>query len=292
MKLSPAIVLVCLCAGFHVPTVCADPLPANKSERAVRFVVNDQERSRLSGGEQRIPITIELSRTPTDPVHVFVILDRTFPGHLVVPMAPSAASKTWKATVLLDPTSHPSTTKKSQRYRIDASFAQMEGTKLSRFLKRSVYVTTAAREDACNVAQSERRGSSTTAGGFFTPDEAQAADPVVLDEPIRETHLAGPHNPEGGTAYWWGVKQRIAQRWKQHRNRRGLRSPVKTIPQVHFRLYANGMAQAVYLEQSSGHRRIDEAALASVVESQPFPPFPPGITRCHLDVRIDLNNTR
>src|SRR6185295_15617923 len=150
MRLSPAIVLVCLCAGSYVPTLAADSPPANKSERTVRFAVNDQERYRPFSGDQRIPVTIELSRAPTDPDQVLLILERTFPGHLVVPMVPAATSKTWKATVLLEPAINPGTARKPQRYRIDVSFAQMEGVKLSRFLRRSVYVTTTIREDACN----------------------------------------------------------------------------------------------------------------------------------------------
>lgn len=286
MRLTRIILLTFLCGGISAAALGAEAQPVQP--RTVRFAVHEEDRSYRSFGEQRVPITIELSREPTDSDQVFLILERTFPGHLVVPMQPAATSGSWKITVLLDPAASRSA-KRPQGYRIDASFARMQGTRLTRFLKRSVYITTGMGDDPCTSAQAERRSLSVSGAGFFSPDEVQAASPAVREEAVRETHLAGHHIPEGGAAYWWGVKERIAERWKRQQNRRGVRAPVGSAPQVHFRLYANGLAQAVYVQQSSGRRRVDDAALASVVESLPLPPFPPSLGRCYMDVRIDLD---
>ena len=293
MRLFSAILLACLSAATCGPVWAAESTSPQKHQRSVRFLLHEQKRFHVSAGEQhRIPLTIELSREPSDPDHILLILERTFPGHLVVPMAPMAASGIWQATVLLDPVSQLQTAGKPHGYVIDASFARMEGTKLNRFMKRSVYIALGTAEDLCSAYQPEKRSPRNTVAGIFTPDDVEAADPVVQDDPINETHLAGVRAPEGGAAYWWGIKQRIAERWKDQHKRYRIRSHTKTAPQVQFRLYANGMAQTAYLEQSSGYSRVDRAALASVVDSQPFPPFPANIGRCYLDVRIDLNTAR
>jgi len=288
--LSSALLLVGLASVTCTALWAADQPPAQKSPRTVRFMLRDQERSTLTSMEPRLPLTVELSREATDPEQIFMIAEGAMAGHLWVSMAP--AGETWQGTLVLDPALIPQTAGKHQSFRLEVSFARVRGMKLSRFLKRSVSITMAAGNDVCTVNRRENEGVWSVRGGLFAPADAEAANPAVREEPINETHLAGAYSPEGGAAYWWGIKQRIAERWKQNRKRRGLTLQTKAAPRVHFRLYANGVPQTVYLERSSGHSRTDEAALASVLDSQPFAPFPSGIGRCYLDVRVDLDSAK
>ena len=43
---------------------------------------------------------------------------------------------------------------------------------------------------------------------------------------------------------------------------------------VRFKLYPNGRAQLIEIEKGSGAREIDEAGIFTIVNAQPFPPFP------------------
>ena len=289
-RLLSTFLLVVLSAAPYAALWAADQPPAPKPQRTVRFTLRDQERSSLTSMELRLPLTVELSREPTDPEQIFMMTEGTIGGRLWASM--TSNGEAWQGTVLLDPSLVPQTAGKSESFRIEISFARVRGMKLSRFLKRSVYIAMATGNDICTVNRRENEGVWSVRGGLFVPADAEAANPAIREEPINETHLAGAYSPEGGAAYWWGIKQRIAERWNQNRKRRGLTLQTKTAPRIHFRLYVNGVPQTVYLERSSGHSRTDEAAVASVLESQPFAPFPSGIGRCYLDVRVDLDSAK
>ena len=60
------------------------------------------------------------------------------------------------------------------------------------------------------------------------------------------------------------------------------------MPGIGFRLYANGDAQLIEIERSSGNLALDQAALLAVVNAHPFPPFPVGTRDTQVDVHIDI----
>jgi TonB family protein len=60
------------------------------------------------------------------------------------------------------------------------------------------------------------------------------------------------------------------------------------MPGIGFRLYANGEAQLIEVERSSGDVELDQAAVLAVVNAHPFPPFPPGTSDTHVDVHVEI----
>ena len=68
----------------------------------------------------------------------------------------------------------------------------------------------------------------------------------------------------------------------------GSNREVRRMPGIGFRLYANGDAQLIEIERSSGNLALDEAALLAVVNAHPFPPFPVGTRDTQVDVHIDI----
>ena len=62
----------------------------------------------------------------------------------------------------------------------------------------------------------------------------------------------------------------------------------RRMPAIGFRLYANGEAQLIEVERSSGDQELDQAAVLAVVNAHPFPPFPPGTRDSHIDVHVEV----
>jgi len=60
------------------------------------------------------------------------------------------------------------------------------------------------------------------------------------------------------------------------------------MPSIGFRLYANGEAQLIEIERSSGDSELDQAAVLAVVNAHPFPRFPAGTLDPHIEVHIDM----
>ena len=60
------------------------------------------------------------------------------------------------------------------------------------------------------------------------------------------------------------------------------------MPGIGFRLYANGEAQLIEVERSSGDLELDQAAVLAVVNAHPFPPFPLGTRDAHVDVHVEI----
>jgi TonB family protein len=59
---------------------------------------------------------------------------------------------------------------------------------------------------------------------------------------------------------------------------------------VRFKLYSNGRAQLVEIEKGSGAREIDEAGIHTIVNAQPFPPFPSELGEDAVDVHVRMRS--
>jgi hypothetical protein len=269
--------------GLALPSRADVPASTKRVQRSVHFEVGKQIEQ--GSDELRVPLTIILSREQSDQDDIVLVLEGPFPGHILAPMAPGLTPASWQTTLMLDPIVPTAAETQESGFWIDVSFARLEEMKLRRFLKRSVYVALGRTDTVCEADQQSRKDAAQPEPPWW---EAQPEIPAMVEEPITETNLVGIPRKEGSIEYWSEVTQRIAQRWK-HRNRRGLWDRATLNPRIRFRLYATGMAQAVYLERTSGNLYVDEAALRSVVDTQPFAPFPPDIDRCFLDIQADLH---
>ncbi len=110
---------------------------------------------------------------------------------------------------------------------------------------------------------------------------------ALLDGPLEEQDLLGSRRPFSEDGYWKMLQGLIRQRVQRDTPVRSGNVPGK-MPSIGFRLYANGEAQLIEVERSSGDHNLDQATLLAVVNAHPFPPFPPGSRTSHVDVHVDL----
>lgn len=122
--------------------------------------------------------------------------------------------------------------------------------------------------------------------GPRTPPHSQP-DLALLDGHVEEEELVGTPTLAKQEGYWKKLQGLIRQRLRVDAGGR----PADTFrrgPGIGFRLYANGEAQLIEVERSSGDLSLDRAALLAVVDAHPFPPFPPGTTDPYIDVHVDV----
>jgi TonB family protein len=167
--------------------------------------------------------------------------------------------------------------------------ASRQGSRLMPLARRLLYVTMQPpqpdlrRSPAAGSLPAAPSGTSVPSGEVqpaVTPLPFAKSDGVLQEQSLLPESASVP-----SPSYWSTVKGRIVQSVREHfpsHNQTGSTQAVT----VHFRLYANGDAQLIQIEQSSGDADVDDAAMKAVVEAQPFPPFPPDITDPHFEVHI------
>ncbi len=112
-------------------------------------------------------------------------------------------------------------------------------------------------------------------------------DMALLDGRVEEEELL----EQGGRAQqegYWKMLHGLIRRQMQQDSGPGRQKDVRQTPGIGFRLYANGEAQLIEVERSSGDLDVDRAALLAVVNAHPFPPFPPGTQDTHVDVHVEV----
>ncbi len=112
-------------------------------------------------------------------------------------------------------------------------------------------------------------------------------DMALLDGRVEEEELL----EQGGRARqegYWKMLQGLIQRRMQQEAGAGRHRDIRQMPGIGFRLYANGEAQLIEVERSSGDLDLDQAAVLAVVNAHPFPPFPPGTQDTHIDVHVEV----
>lgn len=119
------------------------------------------------------------------------------------------------------------------------------------------------------------------------PPRRQSAALALLDERVEEEELVGNGGLPQQEGYWKMLQGLIHKGMPDGAaTRRG--SEIGRVPGIGFRLYANGEAQLIEVERSSGDLELDQAAVLAVVNAHPFPPFPPGTSDTHVDVHVDI----
>jgi TonB family protein len=198
-------------------------------------------------------------------------------------------SMTLKATVTLDPMPKSRTSVHPKAARIQVTFARLRQDRFERFMKRIVYVTMDRPESLGDSAEpplirpDEAGGPSVE----LAPEESQPDVPPVTAGEVAEEDLLPFADQPQGKAYWTQVSHLISRSWA--RQVRGIRKgPSSETVRVHFRLFPSGRAQLIEIEKGSGAREIDEAGIYTVVNAQPFPPFPAELGDESVDVHVRM----
>lgn len=117
--------------------------------------------------------------------------------------------------------------------------------------------------------------------GATSPDEALPGLSSFLlgDAPVGSDAAPTPE-------YWRDIQKRIKD--KQRYPRFARESGVEGTTTIRFTLVRDGSVRDVGVAESSGRRRLDDAAKESVAAAAPFPPFPPGQTGDALTLEVSI----
>ena len=168
---------------------------------------------------------------------------------------------------------------------IQVQIAPQRRVHLEPLVRRTVVVTIAIPESAHHQAPTADLSAYLT--DLLPQTESTASEPVMLDGHVDEEELLGDRKVPGQDGYWKMLQQLIHRQMKhetaayQHRG-------VQRVSGIGFRLYANGEAQLVEVERSSGDQELDQAALLAVINAHPFPRFPAGTHDSHIAVHVDV----
>jgi TonB family protein len=148
-------------------------------------------------------------------------------------------------------------------------------------------VTIATPGYADGSVRSETTAASNHFHGLSGRDQAEEAGLALLEEGVQENDLLGSAGRGRQAGYWKLLQSLLHQRLRDELVPLRL-GPARRMPIIHFRLYANGEAQLIEVERTSGNSELDQAALLSIVKAHPFPPFPGGSSESPVDVHVDL----
>ena len=220
----------------------------------------------------------------------------------LVPMMYLPQEDAYRASVRLEPYLTGLVTPREMALRVDVTFATLRGMKLVRFLTHSVYVTMTLPAQAAelNTASYSEAGEEVITGVELGREGRTRGDldgpefvwPMVTEHRADITEhdlmLGGPPTVE--PAYWTRISHLITRSWSGPASR-VRRTKAKGTVKVGFRLYANGEAQLIHVERTSGSRTVDEAALQAILNAHPFPPFPANLGHEFVDLHVDLSRS-
>lgn len=147
-------------------------------------------------------------------------------------------------------------------------------------------------------AQSVKQESSASEAAAPPPPSDAGEGPSQPMQEARlgpgvETQAAQPEfDPAAVDRFWAEVRSRIAKNqtyplWARRNN-------IEGVVVVRFSLTREGRVQKVELEKSSGHAVLDEAAVEAVLQGDPYPPAPEGVSSGQLvgkvPIRFSLQN--
>lgn len=247
------------------------------------------------GAAQRVTLKLhfDASARPAQDEVVALLRSPYLPTRLL-PLDREEATHGWTATIDLDPPDFTGLPSDRNLVPITCLIAQRRGGQLLTLATHTVRVTV----NAAASTETAPRTAGPSAPKESGLADAPEAEPIGMVDPppqaialaparIKEQSLLPETSPKPSPAYWRGVKARIIQRVRErHQQTTGTRS--LGAPTVHFRLFANGTAQSIRLEPGSGDTQFDQAVVQSVLDAQPFPPFPTEVSDPHLDVHLTL----
>jgi len=160
-----------------------------------------------------------------------------------------------------------------------------QGSHVEALVHRTVVVTLATpgyadhRSSHADLANHIAQGSG--------PTRNQPTELALLDGAVEEEELVGTRALPRQEGYW-KMLQRLIRKCMTEGGTARVSKDAARMSGIGFRLYANGEAQLIEVERSSGNVAFDQAAVLAVVNAHPFPPFPPGTKDTQVDVHVDI----
>lgn len=258
---------------------------------SVYFDLSGSSPAGVASPGQPLHLSIRLTgvRPPDDRPVVAIIEGQSFVRRLV-PMRYDAQDRAFHSTVELEPVTPELAAGRAKALRVRATFARMHEMELEEFLVRAVYLTIGVVPETHALNTTSRSSAPQALSEGFA--EAQGQAPAELNDrsegAFTERNIIPSPVPARAQRYWRGVSERLGQRWRRPAGSASNQTPSGPAVAVRFRLHANGEAQLIQIERSSGVPAIDEAGLQAVLRAHPFPPFPADVTEESVDLHVEF----
>ncbi len=140
-------------------------------------------------------------------------------------------------------------------------------------------------------AEGPREAPSAEEAPASPPSEATEGPPATLEtahlHPGASVQAGRPgFDPAALDRFWAEVRSRIARSQKYPLWAR--RNNIEGVVVVRFSLTREGRVQKAEVEKSSGHSVLDEAALEAVLQGDPYPPAPDGVSGGELVGKVPI----
>ncbi len=276
-----------LIAPAHSASSPQTASPSGLTRRWVQFELSQAESMRNPQTGKPVTLTIFLRGVTADMTSVVATCESIAFQTQTVTLESDTESMALKGTVTLEPIMMSRTSVPPRAARVQVTFARSRQDKLERFMRRIVYVTMDRSEPANENGELPPVRPEESQSEDVILDEVQPAVEPVSTGALAEEDLVPFASPGEGKAYWQQVSHLISRSWA--RQVRGIRhAPSSETVKVRFKMFPNGRAQLIEIEKGSGAREIDEAGIYSVVNAQPFLPFPSELGEDAVDVHVRM----
>jgi TonB family protein len=259
--------------------------PAPKPSLNV-ILENALETGVVAFGEE-LPLAVTLANGPKNNASLVTVVESLVFDKAMVPMEQTEIPGEWKAAITIQPKPVGYTSVRPKAVRLRVTVSRVRDNTLKRILSRTVYLTMVHEPTKPQAKDSEDEALEGPANEMPL-DEVQPDVPPVANVLIAEEDLRPLPETKRERLYWKEITRLISRSWS-HRMRfaRGVNDARETV-RVRFRMHANGNAQLIQLERSSGVREVDEAGLLAIVQAHPFPPIPGAISEDYVDVHVRM----
>lgn len=278
---------LCLTLILAGSASAATPPSEQPQKRSVHFELEDTEGNGVLPLGKALALSVQLTGVPAGDDPVVAVFEGASFARRLVPLTPDSDSDSLRTSVTLEPYPLGPTSVQPKYLRIHVVFARLREMKLARFLTHTLYVTIGQPQAAPEPVSLPQRDQTDNGNMGLQPDEAQPDVAPVLDEDITEEDLLPLPIPGQAQDYWQEVSRLISGSWSQGIGQRG-QARLKQAVRVRFRLHANGEAQLIQVERSSGAREVDEAGMRAIVNAHPFPPFPSDLDHSFVEVHVRM----
>lgn len=233
-----------------------------------------------------LTVSIHIPEQPFSPGETFVAVleSPAFPPHTIL-LESDPDRHRFSATAVLGRLSTTMGTP-SKATPIQIQIARQRGLHVESLVRRTVVVTIAT------PGYADHDSAPVNLSTHMTDRLPRAENPTVdlasPDGRVDEEDLMGDRRLSRQEGYWKVLQQLIHRRMQTEATLYRQRG-VQGVSGIGFRLYANGEAQLIEVERSSGDTALDQAALLAVVNAHPFPRFPAGNRDAHIAVHVEVS---
>ncbi len=267
------------------------PSSGAEAQPSVYFDLSGSPSSGTVGPGQALRLSIRLTAVePPEGQTLVAILEGDPFIRRLVPLQRDAQTHAFHTTVVLEPIEPELAAGKTKALRVRVTFAWLRDMVLDQFLVRSVYLTIGLTPEDTTLSTAPHSSTPHVLSDGFSEEQGLAAAPFEdsRNQVFTEQNILPSPLSALAQVYWRDVSERLGQRWRMPGVNAASSPQPGPVVAVRFRLHANGEAQLIQIERSSGVAEIDEAGLQAVLRAHPFPPFPSDLDEESVDMHVEF----